>query len=71
MKIELVGSALDLLTEDTMSLAEAAEVVNVHVATIHRWRSRGLAGIQLETLRLGGKIVTSQQALTRFIQNTQ
>ena len=71
MKTETIFSAMDLLTEDIMSLAEAAAVVNVHVATIHRWRNRGLEGVRLETLRLGGKIVTSRQALTRFIQKTQ
>ena len=62
---------MDLLAEDLMSLAEAAALVNVHVATIHRYRSRGLGGVYLETLRIGGKIVTSRQALTRFIERTQ
>ncbi|QEF97735.1 hypothetical protein Mal15_17790 [Stieleria maiorica] len=71
MKTESRCPAMDLLTEDLMPLAEAAELVNVHTATVHRWRSRGLNGVKLETLRLGGKISTSRQALTRFIERTQ
>lgn len=64
-------SPLGLLAEDVLSLSEAARILDVHVATIHRWRTRGLSGIHLETLRVGGKVVTSREALTRFLAKTQ
>ncbi|MEZ6126637.1 MAG: DUF1580 domain-containing protein [Planctomycetaceae bacterium] len=38
----------------------------VHVATIHRWRSRGLKGIRLESVKVGGAWHTSQEAFARF-----
>jgi len=38
----------------------------VHVATIHRWRSRGLKGIRLEGVRVGGAWHTSREAFRRF-----
>ncbi len=40
----------------------------VHVSTIHRWRSRGLRGIQLEAVRLGGAWCTTWKAFRRFCQ---
>lgn len=39
----------------------------VHVATIHRWRSRGLNGIRLEAMRIGGAWTTSREAFRRFV----
>jgi len=63
--------SLVILTEDVISLSEAAREVDVHVGTIHRWRQRGVRGIRLKTLRVGGKILTSRQALTAFLVATQ
>jgi hypothetical protein len=37
-----------------------------HIATIYRWSMRGLKGIRLETIRGGGSLCTSMQALQRF-----
>ncbi len=36
--------------------------------TFHRWAKRGLRGIVLETIRLGGTVYTSREATQRFIQ---
>ena len=39
----------------------------VHAMTVHRWIHVGLAGgIKLETLRVGGRVFSSHQALRRF-----
>jgi hypothetical protein len=38
----------------------------VHVATVHRWASRGLRGVRLEFVQCGGTRVTTLEALMRF-----
>ena len=56
------------LDERLLTLSEAAEQIpgGVHLSTLHRWRTRGVRGHVLETLRIGGKRVTSIEALQRF-----
>lgn len=38
----------------------------LHVGTLHRWRAKGLRGVRLEAVRLGGGWYTSVEALMRF-----
>ncbi len=64
-----------ILTEDVLTLTQArAELANLtgirpDKATMTRWIHRGVGGIKLEAIRLGGRnIFTSMQALTRFIE---
>ena len=38
----------------------------VHVSTVHRWRTRGLSGVRLEAVRVGGCWCTSWEAFRRF-----
>ena len=64
-----------ILTEDVLSLSQArAELANLtgdrpDKATMTRWIHRGVGGIKLEAIRIGGRnIFTSTQALTRFIE---
>ena len=57
-------------SEDLMSLAQTAAYLNVRVAQLHRWRLRGRRGRKLETLRIGGKYLTSRQAVARFLGGT-
>lgn len=40
----------------------------VHPATLHRWARNGARGHRLETVCVGGRRFTSQEALWRFIQ---
>ena len=65
-------NVLDLLTEDLISLPEAARELptNPHVSAIYRWCNRGIRGVRLESIKIGGKMFTSRQSLTRFIQRT-
>lgn len=37
-----------------------------HPATLHRWRTQGLRGVRLESVRVGGVLCTSEAALVRF-----
>ncbi len=67
--------ANSLLDESPLTLAEAARALprlrggkRVHVATLYRWVSRGVAGVRLESLRLGRTVVTSREALQRFAE---
>ena len=39
-----------------------------HVATVYRWAKRGLRGVVLETLQVGGTLCTSHEALQRFFE---
>jgi Protein of unknown function (DUF1580) len=39
----------------------------LHVATLHRWRTRGLKGVLLPAIRVGGQWMTSEAALSRFV----
>ena len=64
-----------ILTEDVLTLTQArSELANLtgirpDKATLTRWIHRGVGGIKLEAIRLGGRnIFTSMQALTRFIE---
>jgi hypothetical protein len=40
----------------------------LHVATVFRWKD-GLRGVRLETIRIGGCLHTSVEALQRFFEN--
>jgi hypothetical protein len=63
---------LSLLTEDLISFNEVPPMLQmrVHVSTIWRWANRGIGGVKLETIKLGGKTLTTSQAVTRFIRKT-
>jgi hypothetical protein len=39
-----------------------------HVATIFRWAQHGVRGVRLESVRFGGRLVTSVEALSRFVE---
>lgn len=40
----------------------------IHRSTLERWRTRGVSGVRLETAKLGGIRVTSEEAITRFLE---
>ena len=69
---------IDLLTETPVSLREAANILPrgrsgrpVHLSCILRWILVGAKGpdgqrVRLEGLRIGGRWITSREALQRF-----
>jgi hypothetical protein len=63
---------IDHTAETLLTFAEAAAVLpdRPHVSTIHRWRLRGIGGVKLDTIRIGGRRYTSHEALERFINAT-
>jgi Protein of unknown function (DUF1580) len=63
--------------EDLVTIPQAARAVprgqgqfGVDPSTVWRWHLRGVRGVRLETLLVGGKRFTSAQALDRFFQAT-
>jgi len=67
---------IDVSTEDLTTLAIATGLVpgrsgrGVAMATIWRWVLRGVRGVRLESILIGGTRYTSRQALARFIAAT-
>ncbi len=65
-------SPLRLLAEDVIRLSEVSAELpgRVDVSTVWRWAQRGVRGVKLETVTIGGKRMTSRQAVSRFIAAT-
>jgi hypothetical protein len=63
---------IDPNTENLLSLAEAAKSLpgRPNVTTVWRWRNRGVRGVKLETVCIGGRRFTSREALARFCAAT-
>lgn len=38
----------------------------LHISAVYRWTLRGIKGVVLETVRIGGTTYTSREALQRF-----
>ena len=60
----------ELLTAGWLTLAQAARLLPTKPApsTLWRWARKGLRGIRLEYRRLGGRIVVTEDALRRFME---
>lgn len=58
--------------EKLVTLTEAAKLLpavggkRIHVSTLWRWCRKGLRGVNLEYLRVGSRIATSNEAMHRF-----
>ena len=66
---------IDLSTEELMTLAQAARLRPLgrngrpqHISTVYRHAHRGIRGVRLEVVRLGGSLYTSRQAVQRFAE---
>lgn len=62
-------------TEQILTLNEARRLPflkgrfgnRISLRTLHRWRSRGVGGIRLDSMKCGGTVVTSVEAVHRFL----
>jgi hypothetical protein len=64
---------IDLERDQLQTLAEAARTLPggpVHVGTLHRWRLRGVRGVKLPTVLVGGIRRTSREAVAKWIAAT-
>ena len=66
---------MHLQTENVVTLLRAAKSLpelrrgrRPHVSTLYRWASAGVRGVRLETMRVGGTLCTSLEALQRFCE---
>lgn len=64
---------IDPSKERILPLVQAAKLLpsarcphGIHVATLHRWIRRGVRGVRLEKICIGGTTCTSEEALGRF-----
>jgi hypothetical protein len=59
---------IDITREQIRTLSQAAQELpgRPHVSTLWRWSRRGVRGVTLETVSIGGRRYTSREALGRF-----
>ena len=66
-----------IFSEDILTLREARNELEPILgrrpdqSTLYRWCFKGVNGQKLECVKIAGRIITSKQALTRFIVNQQ
>lgn len=58
----------DLLKEKRLTLTELAREQNVSMPTAWRWSMKGARGVKLETMQIGGRRYTTQEAFQRFVE---
>jgi hypothetical protein len=63
---------IDLKNEKLILLFDAIRLLPIrpNKSTLWRWHARGINGHRLEVLRAGKKLVTSEEALLRFLGRT-
>lgn len=64
---------IDISLERLLTITAAARAVKpagVNSATCWRWIQRGVRGVKLETVLIGGRRYTSEEALGRFFART-
>ena len=66
MPIDIASEPPIPLTQATIYLPRRRRGRKAATSTLHRWATRGLRGVVLETIRIGGTRCTSLQALQRF-----
>lgn len=57
-----------MFNETLISMSEAARLEGVHRNTVRNWVNAGVHGVTLESIRRGGLVLTSKEALIRFHQ---
>lgn len=67
---------IDFSHEELVHLREVPALLpshagkRIHISTVYRWVNRGVDGVRLETVKVGGLHYTSHEALSAFfVQN--
>jgi hypothetical protein len=68
MTIDLINERVVTLTDATRHLPTRRGGKRPAPSTLFRWAGSGLRGVRLETLRVGGTLCTSLEALERFFR---
>ena len=67
---------IDIKEETLVPCSKVSDWCEKHIgtkvnrSTVHRWRVRGARGVKLETLLVGGRRYTSEEALERFFHGS-
>lgn len=64
--IDLAAEHLIPLRDVPRCLPPRPNGKRVHISAVYRWTLRGIKGVILETIRVGGTRYTSQEAIQRF-----
>jgi hypothetical protein len=62
--------------EKLLPLSELAKLIPardgrpIRVGTVRQWTLRGVRGVRLEAVRVGGRKMVSREALRRFVEAT-
>ena len=59
---------IDPIKDTLIRLGALAAERGVHAATAHRWRGRGIRGVKLDAVRVGGAWYTTHAAFADFCQ---
>ncbi len=69
----MTALVIDVIHENLIPLREAPKRIpprpsgkRIHISACYRWASRGVGGVVLETVKIGGTRYTSDEALQRF-----
>jgi hypothetical protein len=67
------ASNAHILTETICTIRDVCKEIPTRpcFATVWRWTQRGVRGHKLETYRIGSQLVTSLEALHRFLEAIQ
>lgn len=64
---------IDTATENLVALRDVPRCLpprpngkRLHISAVYRWTLRGLKGVRLEAVKIGGTTYTSQEAIQRF-----
>lgn len=65
-------NSIDIESETIITVTQAARKCpsRPHVSTVWRWILNGLNGVQLESVKIGGRRFTTFEAVQRFIEAT-
>ncbi|MHB9081060.1 MAG: DUF1580 domain-containing protein [Pirellulaceae bacterium] len=63
---------VDAFHDTLLSITQTAHQApgRPHISTVWRWINRGVRGVKLETVMIGGRRFTSREALDRFYAAT-
>ena len=61
---------MTMLTEQRLTLTQAARKLGVNPSSTWRWALHGVRGVKLETYNVGAQRFTSEEAIERFVEAT-
>lgn len=64
--------SIDIHSDSLLTISEAAKSLPMrpNVSTVWRWVQRGVRGVTLDTVLIGGRRYTSREALQSFVERS-